>query len=200
MATQQRLKVRVSDELTLDAGTCEAISEQNGAQRIIRRAVTARFHQVLASLTSTPCLRIPRVIHLPLASDGALACRLSTWSGRTDKDEESVRVLVGPPPSSESQKLRELGRRDCRSRATTTSSQPYGRWPLGVRMSVSAVSDKERTATAGSDRLAGRIASWDATAHGSVGSMIVMTSSPWSPGPATSRNVASDGCTLSVTH
>lgn len=44
------LRVRVNDELVLDAGTCEDLAMPHGPERLIRPPVTTLFHQVLAYL------------------------------------------------------------------------------------------------------------------------------------------------------
>lgn len=48
------LRVRVTDELMLDAGTCETVSGPSGPERIIRPPATTLFHQVLAYLRDKP--------------------------------------------------------------------------------------------------------------------------------------------------
>jgi hypothetical protein len=54
MGANERLQVRVNDELVLDAGTCEDASGPNGPERIIRTPATTLFHQVLAYLREKP--------------------------------------------------------------------------------------------------------------------------------------------------
>ncbi len=48
------LRVRVNDELVLDAGTCEDVSGPHHSERLIRPPETTLFHQVLAYLQSKP--------------------------------------------------------------------------------------------------------------------------------------------------
>jgi len=48
------LRVRVNDELTLDAGTCEESSGPHGPEWLIRPPTTTPFHQVLAYLREKP--------------------------------------------------------------------------------------------------------------------------------------------------
>ena len=54
MGMRERLHVRVSHELTLDAGTCEMLPGPNGPERLIRPPATTLFHQVLAYLREKP--------------------------------------------------------------------------------------------------------------------------------------------------
>jgi hypothetical protein len=54
MGTRDLLRVRIDDELVLDAGTCEDISGPHGPERLIRPPTTTLFHQVLAYLTAKP--------------------------------------------------------------------------------------------------------------------------------------------------
>jgi hypothetical protein len=53
-AATERLEVRVNDELTLDAGTCETLSGPDGPKLLIRPPATTLFHQVLAYLDEKP--------------------------------------------------------------------------------------------------------------------------------------------------
>jgi hypothetical protein len=48
------LRVRVNDELVLDAGTCENLATPHGPERLIRPPATMLFHQVLAYLRAKP--------------------------------------------------------------------------------------------------------------------------------------------------
>jgi hypothetical protein len=48
------LRVRVNDELVLDAGTCEAVAGPHGPERLIRPPTPTLFHQVLAYLRAKP--------------------------------------------------------------------------------------------------------------------------------------------------
>jgi hypothetical protein len=50
MTVRYPLRVRVNDELVLDAGTCEDLAMPHGQERLIRPPVTTLFHQVLAYL------------------------------------------------------------------------------------------------------------------------------------------------------
>ncbi len=50
----ERLRVRVNDELVLDAGTSEEVAGPDGAERLIRPPETTLFHQVLAYLQAKP--------------------------------------------------------------------------------------------------------------------------------------------------
>jgi hypothetical protein len=50
MAVRYPFRVRVNDELVLDAGTCEDLAVPHGPERLIRPPVTTLFHQVLAYL------------------------------------------------------------------------------------------------------------------------------------------------------
>ncbi len=54
MGTNERLDVRVNDELVLDAGTCETLSGPNGPERIVRPPPTTLFQQVLGYLREKP--------------------------------------------------------------------------------------------------------------------------------------------------
>jgi hypothetical protein len=54
MTAQSHLRVRVNDELVLDAGTCEEVAGPHGPERIIRPPQTSLFHQVLAHLRAQP--------------------------------------------------------------------------------------------------------------------------------------------------
>ncbi|MFH1434707.1 MAG: hypothetical protein ABIJ56_03225, partial [Pseudomonadota bacterium] len=54
MTTDVRLRVRVNDELVLDAGACEEVSGPNGPALLIRPPQTTLFHQVLAYLRAKP--------------------------------------------------------------------------------------------------------------------------------------------------
>jgi len=49
-----RLQVRVNEELVLDAGTCEELSGPSGPELLIRPPDTTLFHQVLAYLQAKP--------------------------------------------------------------------------------------------------------------------------------------------------
>jgi hypothetical protein len=51
---REQLRVRVDDELVLDAGTCEEASGPRGPERLIRPPATTLFHQVLAYLKAKP--------------------------------------------------------------------------------------------------------------------------------------------------
>src|SRR2546426_1354696 len=51
---QERLRVRVNDELVLDAGTCEQVRGSQGHERMIRPPPTTLFRQVLAYLQEKP--------------------------------------------------------------------------------------------------------------------------------------------------
>jgi hypothetical protein len=48
------LRVRVTDELMLDAGSCETVSGPSGPERLIRPPATPLFHQVLSYLREKP--------------------------------------------------------------------------------------------------------------------------------------------------
>jgi hypothetical protein len=48
------LQVNVTDELVLDAGTCEEIAQPEGLECLIRPPKTTLFHQVLAYLEQKP--------------------------------------------------------------------------------------------------------------------------------------------------
>lgn len=50
----EALRVRVNDELMLDAGVCETVSGPGGQERIIHSPATTLFHQVLAYLRDKP--------------------------------------------------------------------------------------------------------------------------------------------------
>jgi hypothetical protein len=54
MTARDRLRVRVNDELVLDAGTCEGVSGPQGPEMLIRPPETTLFHQVLAYLKAKP--------------------------------------------------------------------------------------------------------------------------------------------------
>ena len=54
MTARDPLRVRVNDELVLDAGTCEEVSGPHGPERLIRAPQTTLFHQVLAYLRAKP--------------------------------------------------------------------------------------------------------------------------------------------------
>ena len=53
-STGQRLRVRVNDELILDAGTCEEVSSSSGPEYLIHPPETSMFHQVLDYLRAKP--------------------------------------------------------------------------------------------------------------------------------------------------
>ena len=50
MGAREQLRVRVNDELVLDAGTCEEVFGPDGPERLIRPPKTRLVHQVLAYL------------------------------------------------------------------------------------------------------------------------------------------------------
>jgi len=54
MGAREQLRVRVDDELVLDAGTWEEVSGPDGPERLIRPPATTLFHQVLAYLEAMP--------------------------------------------------------------------------------------------------------------------------------------------------
>ena len=54
MAMSEQLRVRVNDELVLDAGTCEEVSGPYGPEKLIRPPETTLFHQVLTYLRAKP--------------------------------------------------------------------------------------------------------------------------------------------------
>ncbi len=54
MTARGPLRVRVNDELVLDAGICEDVSGPHGPERLIRPPETTLFHQVLAYLQAKP--------------------------------------------------------------------------------------------------------------------------------------------------
>ncbi len=54
MGTQERLRVRVNDELVLDAGTCKEVSGSHGPLRLVSPPETTLFQQVLAYLEAKP--------------------------------------------------------------------------------------------------------------------------------------------------
>lgn len=54
MGARERLRVRVNDELVLEAGTCETVSGPHGSERLVRPPATTLFHQVLAYLRAKP--------------------------------------------------------------------------------------------------------------------------------------------------
>jgi len=54
MGAREPLRVRVNDDLVLDAGTCEEVSGPDGPERLIRPPETTLFHQVLAYLRAKP--------------------------------------------------------------------------------------------------------------------------------------------------
>ena len=54
MTTRDRLHVRVSDDLVLDAGTCEESFGPHGPEKVIRPPEQTLFHQVLAYLQAKP--------------------------------------------------------------------------------------------------------------------------------------------------
>jgi hypothetical protein len=54
MGAREQLRVRVNDDLVLDAGTCEEVSGPDGPERLIRPPETTLFHQVLAYLRAKP--------------------------------------------------------------------------------------------------------------------------------------------------
>ncbi len=54
MGANEQLRVRVNDELVLDAGTCEEVSGPHGPECLIRPPATTLFHQVLAYLQAKP--------------------------------------------------------------------------------------------------------------------------------------------------
>jgi hypothetical protein len=51
---QHPVRVRVNDDLVLDAGTCEDLTTARGPERLIRPPATTLFHQVLAYLRAKP--------------------------------------------------------------------------------------------------------------------------------------------------
>ena len=54
MIAADRLKVRVNEELVLDAGACREVSGPDGPELVIRPPETTLFHQVLAYLRAKP--------------------------------------------------------------------------------------------------------------------------------------------------
>jgi len=54
MGAREQLRVRVDDELVLDAGTCEEVSGPYGPVHLIRPPASTLFHQVLAYLKAKP--------------------------------------------------------------------------------------------------------------------------------------------------
>ena len=54
MTAREQLRVRVNDELVLDAGTCEEASGPDGPEQLIRPPETTLVHQVLAYLRAKP--------------------------------------------------------------------------------------------------------------------------------------------------
>jgi len=54
MTVRDRLRVRVNDELLLDAGICEEVQGRDGQERLIRPPETTLFQQVLAYLRTKP--------------------------------------------------------------------------------------------------------------------------------------------------
>jgi hypothetical protein len=54
MGTSERLRVRVNDELVLDAGTCEEVSRPHGPEKLIRPPEPSLFHQVFTYLRAKP--------------------------------------------------------------------------------------------------------------------------------------------------
>lgn len=54
MGTSEQLRVRVNDELVLDAGTCEEVAGPDGPARVVRPPETSLFHQVLGYLRAKP--------------------------------------------------------------------------------------------------------------------------------------------------
>jgi hypothetical protein len=54
MTPTDHLRVRVNDELVLDAGTCEEVSAHHGPERLIRPPQITLFHQVLTYLRAKP--------------------------------------------------------------------------------------------------------------------------------------------------
>ena len=54
MTARDQLRVRVNDELVVDAGTCEEVSGPHGPERLIRSPKTTLSQQVLAYLRAKP--------------------------------------------------------------------------------------------------------------------------------------------------
>src|SRR5881409_2763382 len=54
MTARDQLRVRVNDELVVDAGTCEEVSRPHGPERLIRSPKTTLSQQVLAYLRAKP--------------------------------------------------------------------------------------------------------------------------------------------------
>ena len=54
MSTSEQLRLRVNDELVLDAGTCEEVSGPSGPECLLRPPATTLFQQVLAYLQTKP--------------------------------------------------------------------------------------------------------------------------------------------------
>jgi hypothetical protein len=54
MSTSEQLRVRINDELVLDAGTCEEASGPQGSEYLLRPPAATLFHQVLAYLQAKP--------------------------------------------------------------------------------------------------------------------------------------------------
>jgi hypothetical protein len=54
MTARDQLRVRVNDELVLDAGTCEEVSGPHGPEELICPPETTLFHQVLTYLRAKP--------------------------------------------------------------------------------------------------------------------------------------------------
>src|SRR2546425_13135098 len=54
MTARDQLRVRVNDELVVDAGTCEEVSGPHGPERLIRSPKATLSQQVLAYLLAKP--------------------------------------------------------------------------------------------------------------------------------------------------
>lgn len=70
------LRVRVNDDLNLDAGTCEEVVGPNGPELLIRQPRTTLFHQVLAYLREKPD-PITKLSGLTSEREGAAACAVT---------------------------------------------------------------------------------------------------------------------------
>lgn len=94
MTARDQLRVRVNDELVLEAGTCEKVSGPHGPERLIRSPKTTLFHQVLAYLRAKP--DPPRRPSGSVCLQLALEQRRRPWSEQVLPYGVAEMVLITP--------------------------------------------------------------------------------------------------------
>ena len=95
MGAREQLRVRVNDELVLDAGTCEEVSGPQGPERILHPPKTTLFHQVLAYLKAKP--EPPKRPFGSMAGrEGVAAAALTCAGARTSRSSSTATSPSGP--------------------------------------------------------------------------------------------------------